>query len=241
MKKTGLRITASDENMHVFGVTHNTVNRTGETNSGVSELFKALKQQGVKKLGVELHMPNELNEIDRSQGGGRYWRAVHLKAKRAGIELVPLADSTADSAITGLVGLMVGAIAAGHITPNYVRTQLQIYQQQLLRETNPEYQKIAKMLEKMLERFPELRKPHLESIYDALQVVRSRRMFEKAEKLKLQHIVVGAEHADDMKANHNATTTTIGEKGSHLAQRSQNYADYRTFTKELETIAEEPN
>ena len=78
------------------------------------------------------------------------------------------------------------------------------------------------------------------SLWTAINVSRSLRMFEEASTRRLSHMVVGADHAADLKALGKANVSFIGVtvSDSETRKRLASYAAHKTLLERLWKIAE---
>lgn len=226
--------------MHVFGVRLSTIERSsGKPNTGVSDLFKELEKHDVKELGLE-YIPQPLQREDKRQPSIRYLRAVALRAKRKGIKITALADSPGDR----LLGLF----------QNHLHDEMLFWESKeaIARgaarigegpDVDEESRKVALMLKTMLQHVPDLKREHLGELYEALGVQMSLRMHRTAETTGLNHIAVGAAHAENLNFLRKTSMTIVGAGNTTttLHKRLSDHSKYRSLLGKLEQIADGAN
>lgn len=184
--------------MTVFGVSHATgkyrtlEGRTIAPNNQVSVLFRELRKAGSpQKFGVEFSWEpvgwkryrHDLNVIMR------YFKAVELKARKSGMNAIPLNETT------------ISYWNLENLQPILGRaTKSRNPRKALWRELSATDKAggLYRMIEAILKKFPQMNRAQANRISDAVAVQRSLRMYEEALSQGVKHMVVGATHAADL-------------------------------------------
>lgn len=233
--------------LHVFGVWHTT--GKGEdrhleetTTTSVSGLMEKVGAS-VRRLGVE-HLHDE-REFDPRDSKLRYWKAVFLKSKRRGIELVPLEKGARAEALLWLHAFFMVTAFPQQFGRNEADNALNYLDK--LAEQKPEAaEKILKSLDAVMAAFPELGPNQSKLLFYAFSSLRSRAMFEKAREEKLTHIVVGGVHAIDAELEGQKTSMEFvnpNEKEAEMHRKFLHYSlrhpDIKRLLPELKEILKE--
>ena len=216
--------------MHAFGVEHSV--RTHPDLRGDTELsgqvaaiiphLRKLRDQGVTRIGVETKtngkVPNEVYNF-----ADRYFRAVELRAKRNGIEVVHVEDSPHSKALHVVAG------ALWHIGRNSFEADTPADFQKLIEDVAKEaghdldVTNRAKLIGAIVYVHPrEMDKKSALHLMRVVNFERSLEMYKRAKELGVTHIVVGAAHARDLDQSKLANVTYVGRANGTWTKREIN-------------------
>lgn len=216
--------------MHALGVEHSVrthPNLRGDTYlSGqvhaIIPHLKELQRQGVTKIGVERKtegkVPNGAYFFT-----DRYFKAVELRAKRNGIDVVHVEDSPHSKALHAVAG------ALGHIAGNSFEAdtpkEFQTLIEAVAKESNHDLDVTnrAKLIGAIIYNHAMVMdRSTARHLMRVVNFERSLEMYKRAKELGLTHIVVGAAHARDLDKSKLANVTYVGSANGAWTKKEIN-------------------
>ncbi len=216
--------------MHALGVEHSV--RTHPDLRGNTELsgqvraiiphLKELQKQGVTKIGVEIKtegkVPNDVNKFAE-----RYFKAVELRAKRNGIDVVHVEDSPHSKALHVVAG------ALWHIAGNSFEADTPKEFQDLIQAASEEsghdldVTNRAKLIGAIIYNHAMVMdRSTARHLMRVVNFERSLEMYKRAKELGVTHIIVGAAHARDLDKSKLANVTYVGGANGAWTKREIN-------------------
>ncbi|MBI4361392.1 hypothetical protein HY572_06510 [Candidatus Micrarchaeota archaeon] len=191
---------------HIFAVEHSTHKMINDAYSihhpptnYVDRLFEQLKQHRITRIGVEYYSDKPLTPEQERDPENLYWRHVFLRAKKEGVDVVPL-EGPKEEALQSLNASL--SIARNFPVRDAISWNLFVKR---MKDKLPEFKDHVKRAERLpalwdtiTEHCPNLTHQQLTDLYLALTYHHSTLMLSNAAADRLDAVVVGGIHGVDM-------------------------------------------
>ena len=212
----------------------NKVRRTSfigvEHRTGIGQipaLFKVLQTEGnPPRAGIEFLENRET--IERSKRDARFFKAVFLMARRKGIQLVPLEESSVNSSWALLNDLLDYWLVRKKVrAPDYLPLI-----EDAAERAYPHNQNLGLILRRLRTSFRALDLESARQLYFALARYRSTLMEYEAGGKAVSHSIVGASHAEDLQGKARILfTTDVRKNEAEKRYAKTGWRRFRLFLK----------